>query len=182
MRTDMQHLINICAGGVHRRYRTWTEPEDLRQEMWAWAYAQPSTKLDELSTGFVKRRLWDVGLRYARREKAVRSGYDADDEQFYSIGMIRDLLPWIVDPELPFLRGVDDRQTSNARRTAAGPGMEWETVLVDLRKVYSGLSEPDQLVLIGQVEFGMSEESDLRAVLRKIQRRLGGRKPRTEAA
>jgi DNA-directed RNA polymerase specialized sigma24 family protein len=182
MRTDLTHLISGIAHSIHRRYRQYAEAEDLRQEMWVWAYAQPKMKLDSLSTGTLRRRLWDVGLDYARREKAVKSGYDPDDEKFYSITVIRELLPWVVDPEPPILRGVDDRQTSNARRSAAGPAMELETVVVDLRKAYNRLSLRDRMILQTQVEFGMSEASDVDAALRKMQRALGGRKPKREAA
>jgi len=183
MRSDLTHLINACAGGVYRRYRQWTEVEDIRQEMWVWAYGQDEMKLENLSTGTLKRRLWDVGLAYARREKAIRSGYGVDDEAYYSLATIRELLPQVVEGELPTLRGVDDRQPSVARRQAAGAGMELETALVDLRKAYSRLDTQERLNLYHHVRGNGHSDNDLTdATLRRMQRILGGRKPRREAA
>lgn len=177
MRGDLTHVINSSAYVIYRRYRQYVDAEDIRQEMWLWAKGQSQRKLEQLPIGILRRRLRDIGEKYARREKAAKTGYDPDDEVFYSLAMIRNLLPWTVDPELPVLKGVDDRQTANARRQAAGPGMELETIVVDLRKAYNGLTLRDRMILQMQVEFGGLEPADIDAALRKMQRALGGRKP-----
>jgi hypothetical protein len=126
--------------------------------------------------------LADVGERYARKEKAARAGYVPDDEVFYSLAVIRELLPYVTGDELPTLPGVYDAKTSVARRSAAGPGMELETAVMDLRRAYSGLDEWDQAVLAAEAEFGMAEESDVIAAMKRMQRLLGGSKPRMEEA
>lgn len=185
MRTDLANLISSAARGVYRRYRAWCEEEDIRQEMWAWALRQP-TYVDNIGVNTLKRRLYGAGEVYARREKATKSGYSPDDEQFYSLAVIRELLPQVVDSEPPTMRGVDDRDSRSARRSASGPGMELETVLADLRKAYSGLGPLDQAVLL--VAAGAQGHPDpptadeVNVILRRMQRALGGRKPKREAA
>lgn len=182
MRSDLTHLINAASYGVYRRYKAYTDAEDIRQEMWLWVKAQSQRKLEQLPVSILRRRLRDVGEKYARREKAHKTGYDPDDEVFYSLTMIRNLLPWIVDPELPVLRGVDDRQTSTARRAAAGPGMELETVVVDLRRAFSRLEPVEREYLHEHVEATGADPEAVTTVIRKMQRALGGRQPRMEAA
>lgn len=181
MRTDLGHLINTTAGRIHRRYRVWAEYEDIKQEMWMWACAQNERKLTLLSTTTIRRRLWDVGVKYARREKATRSGYDTDDEVFYSVTLLRELLPLALDQDGPVLRGVDDRDGKLARRTAAGPGMELEAALADVRKAYSRLAGHLQLALASYVA-GDGTGPLVDSGLMRMQRILGGRRPRGEAA
>jgi hypothetical protein len=183
MRSDLKKLIYSAAYGVHRRYHHWVDTEDLRQQMWLWVSSQRAAKLDELTPGTLTRRLWDVGLDYARNEKAIRSGYSSEDEYFYSTSTIRDLLPWVIDPELPVFRGVDDRQVTSAVRAAAGPSMELETMVIDLRKVYAKeLRLEEQKVLNMYVMGTLDDGESVKSVIRRIQRALGGRRPQREAA
>jgi hypothetical protein len=182
MREDLEKLINGAARAVHRRFSHWVDKEDLHQELWVWVLKNESY-IDKLSANTLKRRLYGKAEVYARKEKAVRSGYHSDDEQFYSIAVLRELLPWAVDQDLPFpTADVNDRETAGARRSAAGPSMDTETMVADVRKAYSGLTDVDRVILQKYVSHGLELGEDVSAVLRRMQRALGGRKPWREAA
>lgn len=181
MRADMQHLIGTTAYRVLRRYRQWVEAEDLRQEMWAWAYQQKADELEQIPAGLLRRRLYDVGDTYARREKATKSGYRAGDEVFYSQRVIRELLPAAFDDESYRGGVVNDHEKVSRVRSAVAVGMEYETALADVRRALSvlGLGRDSDLYR-AYVEGESSDlaEAEARRQLRRVQRYLGGTKPR----
>lgn len=181
MREDLETLIEATSPHIHRRYRQWVELEDVQQEMWKWAYEQKESNINKLSKFLLKQRLYRAGERYARKEKAIRSGYDVGDEHFYSIASLRELLPLALAPAGANSSPVDDRDSKTARRGAAGPGMELETALADVRRAYNRVSGVDQLALASYVA-GDGGTPAVDAALRRMQRALGGRKPRREAA
>lgn len=99
-------MIPRVAAKTHHRYPG-VPAEDMEQEMWLRALEIP----DELA-GYLEaedeRKVWDrlktaakrIGRedeRFRRAQKAAAAGYSPEDEQFYSIGLLRNLLPLYVD-------------------------------------------------------------------------------------
>lgn len=182
MRDDLEDLINTTAYRVYRRYRQWTECADIRQEMWLWAAGQTEAALAGFEASKLRWRLHDVGAAYARAEKATRSGYHKDDEVFYGIRVIRELLPVAVDDTPVVLRGVNESERSSGRRAGATPAMDYETAIADLRRAYRGLPDLQRSTLRKYAAGNDMDEAAVSAALRMMQRRLGGRKPQRETA
>ncbi len=91
---------------VHRRYRKYVDRDDLTQEAYAWLMTRASyfNGLLEEENEAVRlanqRRIgWQMKRaieRYARKEKATRSGYQTNDESFYDVVTIAQLLPYVI--------------------------------------------------------------------------------------
>lgn len=180
-------LVADVAYRTWRKWRSWVERADVEQELWVWAYAREG--LDELAPAQLGGTLRDVAERYARREKAQRSGYRPGDEAFYTLPLLRELISTLGLGITA--RGVDDTNTKVARRGAAGPTLEYETMMADLRAGLAQLSkdERDLLIVIYQsswtyaevgAELDLTEDQVNNAVsraVRRLQRAMGGRKP-----
>lgn len=99
-------LIPKIAHQLHRSYRH-LEADDIAQEMWAGALGRAehlSRLLSEGETAILAHEMRRAGWRACRddersrrAEKAAQEGYKPDDEQFYTIGLLRVLLPAYFD-------------------------------------------------------------------------------------
>lgn len=180
MRDDLANLIDSAAYIVYKRHRSHTEPEDIRQEMWVWILAQDPTRVDELEEHKLVWKLRDAGEVYARRERASARGYKPDDEVFYSMRTLRDLLPLAVttDPEVLRREGEEGAKSSGGDATS----MEFETTVADLRRAYKKLSAKYRDILAKHVSDPLgSDDVAVTRALRFMQRKLGGKKPRKDA-
>lgn len=181
MRDDLDDLINTTAYRIFKRYRRWVEAPDIRQEMWTYIAGLTETRLATIEANTLRWRLHDVGERYARKEKATKSGYHVDDEVFYGLRVIRELLPVAMDDTPVVLRGVDEAQKGAGRRAGAVPPLDYETAIADLRKAYRGLDALRRGILAEYVEGGHDiDDASVTGALRAMQRRLGGRRPQRE--
>ncbi len=181
MRGDLANLIDGAAYGVYKRYRAHTTPEDLRQEMWAWALAQDEAKLEELEARLLGYKLRDAGEIYARKEKAAKGGYSPADEVFYSLRSLRELLPLAVT-STPVVLRREGEAGGGGTTPGLAPSMEFETALADLRKAYRHLSSKYRQILADHVsDPEASDEVQVARALRYMQRKLGGRRPRKES-
>lgn len=178
MRASIETLVNQTAYRLYRKYRKWVEANDIRQEMHTWIASKSKKYIDGLADNQLRWRLYDAGDIYCRKEKAAKTGYSPDDEVFYSMRLLREVLPNIVEGKDYLTKGVDDSSGTGARRSAAGSSMNYETTMADIRAAFEKLSEDHRLILEGEVEFGMSEPADVTRALRALQGKLGGRRPR----
>lgn len=176
MRDDLETLINETAYRIVRRFRNFVEPEDVRQEMRLWAYARKNY-VTGLKTFHLTRALQRVGEGYARKEKAAKTGYSPADEVFYSMGVLRELLPIAVTDEPVVLRGVNPDDKQGARRAGSTPAFEYETAIADVRKAYKALPDEKRLVLLLYVAGKEVPAVEVTRAVRGMQRRLGGRRP-----
>lgn len=177
MRPDLKAAVEGVSYQIYKRYRRFVDPEDLRQEMYMWAYAQKPERLDEIPAATLRWRLRDVGDHFARGEKAAKSGYSQDDEVFYAVRVIRELLPHAVTDTPVVLRGVDEQNGPSGKRAGAVPSMDYETAIADLRKAYKGLGDRYRTILAEYAMGKMVDEADVNKALRAMQRGLGGRRP-----
>lgn len=177
MRGDLPNLIDSATYTIWKRYRGVTEPDDLRQEMWAWILTQKPARILELDAKVLGYKLRDAGEIYARKEKAQKAGYSPSDEVFYGMRALRELLPLAVDTEPVVLR----REGEGGPSTGIGPSMEFETSVADLRKAYRRLSSKYRVILAEYVsDPDSADEVQVTRALRYMQRKLGGRRPRKE--
>lgn len=165
-------MIEQVSAEVTRLYSKWVEVEDVAQTMWLWVMDH-QLQVEGLPPYTLKRRLKDVGLAYARKEKATRSGYHPEDEYTYSQPVLVKLLPDAFDPEATKPVTGNDGSGAGGKDQTYG---EWETMIIDVRVGLSHLGFADWSVL-RQVAEGSRAANDLLAqdALRRLQRRCNQR-------
>lgn len=181
-------LVDEVAYRTWRKWRAWAERDDIVQELWCWACGRDD--VDSLEGPALGTALRDVAERYCRREKAARSGYRPADEAFYTLPVLRELIG-AAGAGPATRRGVDDSSVKASRRGAAGPSMEYETMIMDVVAGMAGLSAEDRWLLVSIYQHGTTyadmavqmettedqvNNATARAI-RRLQRALGGRKP-----
>lgn len=165
-------LVATATKTVYRRYRRYTTWNDISQEQWLWLCSNPAHALDMLDVS--ETQLWAklraVAERYARKEKAAKAGYREEDEYFYSIVRIAELLPDAMDPS-----ATTPKVPIETRTVADFGWMEWETGIADVRSALTRLSAPLRATLADCHLHGVDVDPDeYRKALRGLQRILGG--------
>ena len=154
-------LIASVATVVTRRFRAHVERADVIQEAYAWAMPKVEwlreQLLEENKEKLVqneKRIAWQMKRaceRYARKEKAVKSGYQINDEAFYETYSIAQLLAFVIkaiETVTPFEQGqvmVDDGQPKKPSAPAESGNLI--AMLVDIKKAYLKLEHDERKIL-----------------------------------
>lgn len=165
-------LVGSVTKNVYRRYRRWATWNDIAQEQWLWLCANPDKALDlmEVSETQLWTKLRAVAERYARKEKAATAGYREEDEYFYTIVRIAELLPDALDPA-----ATTPKVPVETRSVADFGWMEWETGIADVRAALAQLPATQRAVLTDCHVHGIDVDPDeYRRALRGAQRVLGG--------
>lgn len=146
---------------VHRRYRKYVDRDDLTQEAYAWLMTRASyfNGLLEEENEAVRlanqRRIgWQMKRaieRYARKEKATRSGYQTNDESFYDVVTIAQLLPYVIasvvnDTAIEQAQNLVNDGTPR-KPSAPAEGGNLLATLIDIKKSYELLDEDEQKIL-----------------------------------
>ena len=190
---------------VYRRYNKWTERDDMMQEAWAWATSRYQQIVDATSEPdpeirkHNERRLWwqlkRVCERYARKEKAAKSGYVSGDEYFYETSTLAQMLPHILSHIFDGAileqaqQLVDDGTPRHTSAPAEGRGLL--AMLIDIKRGYEMMEEKDKTLLAARYHENLTLEkvaerfecststADRRceSALRSLQRILGGETP-----
>ncbi len=102
----LDDLVPSVVTTIYRRFRTYTERGDLLQEAWAFVLSRAEHFNDVLSEENEVQRKWNEKKiawqirraleRYARKEKASKSGYQLNDEAYYDTVTIAQLLPFVI--------------------------------------------------------------------------------------
>ena len=102
----LDEVIASVVTVTFRRYRKFVERIDLKQEAYTFVYAKAeqfneSLAIDnDIQRGFNEKKIaWQIKRhleRYARKEKATKSGYQTNDEAFYDTVTISQLLPHVI--------------------------------------------------------------------------------------
>jgi len=190
---------------ICRRFRGYVDREDITQECYAW-YVLRVAHLDELLNEEnpiqkvinEKRIAWQMKRhceRYARKEKAIRSGYKPGDEAFYDTVVIAQLLPHVIasvvdNTVLEQAQNlINDGQPK--KQSAPAEGGNLLATLIDIKKAYLKLDIVDKDILIKRYHENLTLQelasylecaistADRRcqSSLRKLQNNLGGDSP-----
>ena len=193
------------ATSIHRRFKNYVEKEDILQECYVWALSRGNQFDDLLNepntfqrTINEKRITWQMrraAERFARREKANKSGYRIGDEAFYDTATIAQLLPHAIASAVDNIvleqaqNIINDGQPK--RQSAPAEGGNLLAILIDVKKAYLKLESEDQAllrmryhedatlqVMAQYLECAIST-ADRRITnsLRKLQNLLGGETP-----
>ena len=138
---DIAGVIGSQAYAVWLRFKTFVEQDDLEQEAWVWVLSTPAEVKEftegeepvELRSYRLGQRVGQAMDRYARRQKAYASGYEPEDELFYSDAVINVVLPSVLkeDPRPPVRDGERIANTSDPAE-----GGVWIATYLDVKKAW----------------------------------------------
>ena len=193
------------ASVIVRRFRGYVDREDVIQECYSW-YLSRVSHLDGLLNEEntiqrvinEKRIAWQMkrsAERYARKEKAVRTGYKPGDEAFYDTVVIAQLLPHVIASVVDntVLEQAQNLINDGQPRKQAAPaeGGNLLATLIDIKKAYLRLDVVDKDILIKRYHENLTLQelasylqcavstADRRCQnsLRRLQNNLGGESP-----
>jgi DNA-directed RNA polymerase specialized sigma24 family protein len=198
-------LVPSVANTIYRRYKSYVEKDDIKQECMAWAMTRANDHNVDLMEPIEERRRHNeqriayqmrrVAERYARKEKAAKSGYNTTDEVYYESFTLGQLLPFVIASVIDgtvleqVQQMIQDGQPKG--RSSPSEGGNLLASLIDIKKGYLQLEVEDQTLLrlrhhenftlqqiAGHLECAIST-ADRRCAhsLRKLQEILGGISP-----
>jgi hypothetical protein len=182
------------------RYRGHVSHEDVRQELYLWLfthYDRAQRWREELSEKHAERTLIralrNAGEVFCREEKAQHEGYKPEDEFFYSIPMVADLLQlyfdgkWMIPPAMQMTRtsgGKPASEGGNLMTMVADVGRAFESLPAPdrtlLRNVYGGTRPVADAIAILSIQWECSQSaanSRIRRVVGRVRAKLGGPAP-----
>ena len=198
-------IVPSIARVVHNQYQAHTERDDIKQECIQWALTRVEYINSQLEVEDTTERrhneqkiAWQmkrVAERYARKEKAVKSGYQLADEAYYQTGMLAQLLPFVIASVLDGTvleqaqEMIRDGQPKGSSSPAEGGNLL--AMLIDIKKGYEDLEDEDKHILMLRYhenlkleEIGVILEchhstADRRCerAMRELSSKLGGQSP-----
>ena len=202
---NIYDIVYTVAQTTYRRFGTFVERDDVKQECLKWALtrvdyineqlSEPETKKRQHNEHRVAWQMLRVAERYARKEKAVKSGYHVTDEAYYEGATLTQLLPFVIASVLDGTvleqaqEMIRDGQPKGSSSPAEGGNLL--AVLIDIKKAYLELDAKSQQVLtlryhenftlsqIGGVLDCATSTAERRCLgaVRKLQDELGGISP-----
>jgi RNA polymerase sigma factor (sigma-70 family) len=201
----LDDLVPSVVTTIHRRFRAYTERGDLLQEAWAFVLTRAENFNELLSDENEVQRKWNEKRvawqirrcleRYARKEKASKSGYHLNDEAYYDTVTISQLLPFVIKSVISDTALEQSQILVNdgtpRKPSAPAEGGNLLAMLVDIKKAYEKLEKQDQeilrlryhdnltLQLISEYLECAISTADRRCTqaLRKLQNNIGGDSP-----
>lgn len=198
-------LVPPVAGSIYRRYRQWVERDDVTQECYAWAmsradhYAELLEDENPVQRVINEKRIsWQMRRhceRYARKEKAKKSGYQIGDESFYDTVVLGQLLPHVIASVVDgtVLETAQELINDGQPRKQSAPaeGGNLLAILIDIKKAYLKLDVADKDLLIKRYHESLTLEEmgqylgcatstadrRLQGAVRRLQNILGGESP-----
>jgi RNA polymerase sigma factor (sigma-70 family) len=195
--------IDIAANAAHianylRRSYPMVEREDILQEIWLWVYSKPE-KVEEYQDGTEHGRnkllkaMRNAGIRFCQVEKARILGYRPEDNYYYELGLIRDVLTLIWDEEA-WVSPPSVIEQTKVKHRSVSEGNNYVTTLADVSSAVKTLTLDEQRLLREHYYEGLTTaemaenrglsvsaiDSKLGRVVRKVQRRLGGERPQRD--
>jgi RNA polymerase sigma factor (sigma-70 family) len=202
---NIYDIVYTVAQTTHRRFGNFVERDDIKQECVKWALtrvdyineqlSEPETKKRQHNEHRVAWQMLRVAERYARKEKAVKSGYHITDEAYYEGATLTQLLPFVIASVLDGTvleqaqEMIRDGQPKGSSSPAEGGNLL--AVLIDIKKAYLKLDVNSQQLLtlrhhenftlaqIGGVLGCATSTAERRCLgaVRKLQDELGGISP-----
>jgi DNA-directed RNA polymerase specialized sigma24 family protein len=198
-------LVPALANSITRRYRLYVEIDDVKQECFKWALTRTEYIAEQLNEEDTEKRrhneqklAWQmrrVAERYARREKAQKSGYQITDEAYYESSTLGQLLPFIIASVIDgtVLEQAQEMIQDGQPRGSSSPaeGGNLLATLLDIKRCYLELDQKEQTLLVYRYynNLTLTQVSELEAcavstadrkinnAMRKLIQKLGGESP-----
>jgi RNA polymerase sigma factor (sigma-70 family) len=196
---EAQEIAHTVARQVHRKYHTYFDANDVKNELIVWVlrretkvkeWLEHDKDTEDYRTGvrMLAKTLQRYAEKYCRRAKAQAAGYEVRDEFFYSAEMLEQLLPFAWKDVVPTSNPTGERVGGGGNPAEGG---NYIISLFDVRKAKDKLEPDDQLLLHMKYVEAMtyeqiseslaisrsSSERKVKAALRRITRELGGEDP-----
>ncbi len=202
---SLDDLVPSVVMTIQRRYKAFVEKGDLLQEAWAFVLSRAEQFNELLSDENEVQRKWNEKRiawqirrnleRYARKEKAAKSGYQINDEAYYDTITIAQLLPFVIksvvlDTALEQSQVLVNDGTPK-KPSAPSEGGNLLAMLVDIKKGYEKLEKEEQDILrlryyenhtlqqlaeYLECHFSTADRR-CQSALRKLQNEIGGDSP-----
>ena len=157
----LNDIVPSVVSIVYRRYRKYVDRADLTQEAYAWimtrvAYLNELLEEENEAVRLANQRRvgWQMKRaieRYARKEKANSSGYQTNDESFYDVITIAQLLPYVIASVVndTAIEQAQNLVNDGTPRKPAAPaeGGNLLATLIDIKKSYELLDEDEKNIL-----------------------------------
>ena len=199
---DIHALVSSVSRQLRSRYQM-CEYADIQQELYVW-YVQHHHKVAQweeeyhpkTAARFTAKSLRNCGERYCRKEKAAKEGYEVEDEFFYSIPMVADMLQLYFDPDWTSPRGIELGKSPSGAPPEEGGNLM--AMVADVGKAYEAMSPSDQCLLAGvydgtvpvrdaiadlALSWGITHgaaDRRIRRILGRLRTKLGGPRPWVE--
>lgn len=202
---SVYEIAPSVAYSVAQRYPKFVERDDVKQECLQWALTRATYINEQLGEPDADKRrhneqkiAWQMlrnAERYARKEKAAKSGYQTGDEAYYDKATLGQLLPFVIASVIDgaVLEQAQEMVKDGQPRGASSPaeGGNLLAILIDIKKAYVKLEPQFQQLLAwrhhenltlaqiaGLLECATST-ADRRCIgaLRELQKELGGDNP-----
>ena len=194
----------LAARSVHKRFHNWAEFDDLKQAALEYAWkrsdkvaeflVREDEALQRQGKAALATFLRRAAERYARKEKAKRSGYEATDEYFYRVSTVEAMIRAIHTGDLELTGQTFDAEALGTKRQKklANEGNDILAMAADisnaLRKalderertiMFDRYGEEMTLALIAEKhEISVSRADQIvNASMRKMLEFLGGKNP-----
>jgi len=161
LRPIVYELVPPMAASIARRYRAFVETDDVKQECYKWAAmraAYINEQLDEEHPEYqhnIQRVAWQMrraAERYARREKAIKSGYQPADEAYYESATLGQLLPFVIASVIDgtVLEQAQEMIIDSQPKGSSSPaeGGNLLATLLDIKRCYLLLDKDNQTLLV----------------------------------
>ena len=190
---------------VYRRYKKFVDKDDIKQECLMWAMTrikyineqlgEPDTEKRRHNEQKIAWQMLRVAERYARKEKAARSGYQTGDEAYYERAMLGQLLPFVIASVIDgaVLEQAQEMVKDGQPRGSSSPaeGGNLLAILIDIKKAYIKLEPAFQQILVWRHHENLTlsqiahllechvSTADRKCIgaLRELQKELGGENP-----
>lgn len=202
---SLEQIVPSVVTTILRRYRAYVEKGDLTQEAWAFVISKAEQFNEALYTDNEIQQKWNEKKvawqirrtleRYARKEKAAKSGYKINDEVYYDTVTIAQLLPFVIkaavnDTALEQSQVLINDGTPR-KPSAPAEGGNLLAMLVDIKQAYEKLEKEEQAILTLRYHENQTLQhiaeylecaistADRRVTqaLRKLQNEIGGNSP-----
>lgn len=198
-------LAVSVSNTIYKRYKAHVERDDLVQECYTWAVSRTQWLDEQLSEENPEQRVhnerrvaWQMLRnveRYARKEKASKSGYQTTDEVYYDTATFGMLLPFVITSVVDgtVLEQAQDMIRDGQPKGSSSPseGGNLLASLLDIKQAFLKLSAADRTVLIKRYHENLTlaqiaqalecavSTADRRcsSALRRLQNNLGGESP-----
>lgn len=199
---EADEIAANVARQVHRKYTTYFDVADVRQELVAWClrkeqrvreWLDPAQDTHGRKVGIkmLAKAMNREADKYCRSRKAKICGYDVADEFFYSSWMLEELIPRIMDRDdwLPPATTTNPYVSNGGSDPATGNN--YLAMILDTRAAFEKLEPSDQMILTMKyvesrtlsdiaLALGISDSSVSRRIhsaLRRMVQHLGGENP-----
>jgi DNA-directed RNA polymerase specialized sigma24 family protein len=198
-------LAPSVAGTIYRRYKKYVDLDDVKQECFKWAMTRNAYITEQINEPNEERRKHNeqriayqmrrVAERYARKEKAIKSGYQTADEAYYESATLGRLLPFVIASVIDgtVLEQVQQMIQDGLPKGKSSPAESGNLLatLIDIKRGYLHLDKDEQTLLrlrhhenftlqqIAQVMECAVSTADRRcnSAIRKLIDQLGGQSP-----